>query len=327
MKNIISFLRIMDKNRKILLSILLLIFLSAILAIINIGLNMEKPERRSFHISIPEIGPGVGIVKIYGPIRLSNSRGSILGMNSGADAIVKRLDELEKDKRIKAIVVRINSPGGTVAATQEIFQKIMKIRKKNIFVVASLGDFAASGGYYIASACNYIIANYGTITGSIGVIAVSPNLKELFQKIGIKMNVIKSGKYKDLLASYRDISSEEKKLIQQIIDSSYKKFLKDVSLGRNISIGDIEPYADGRVMDGGTAIKCKLVDSIGSFEDAINKARELAKLPEDSAIYDDVKSPLERFLMSLEQVFNKNFGLERRMMYKDCFLVEYRYEP
>ncbi len=317
----------MDRNRRIVFSILILVVLSSILAIIDIGINMQRTERDVFQIDVPEMGPGVGILKIYGPIRISDRTESFLGITPSADAIVKKLGELEKDSRIKAIVVRINSPGGTVAATQEIFEKLMKLKKKNTILVASMGDVAASGGYYVASACNYILANHGTITGSIGVIATSPNLKGLFEKIGIKMNVIKSGKYKDLLASHRDISKEEKELVQQMIDSSYNKFLKDVSLGRNIPIADIKSYADGRIMNGGTALKHKFIDQIGSFENAIDKAKELANLPDDCAVYDDILSPMEQILMSIEGAFKGNTGIEQKILRHSKFsMIEYSIE-
>lgn len=316
----------MDRNRRIILIILVLVVLSCLLAIIDIGLNMQSVEQKSFQIAMPEFGPGVGVLKIYGAIDISDSSGNVLGIESGADAIVRKLDKMSKDEKIKAIVVRINSPGGTVAATQEIFKKIMDIRKKNKIIVASMGDVAASGGYYLASACNYIFANQGTITASIGVIASSPNLKGLFEKLGIKMNVIKSGKYKDILSMSRDLSKDELDLIQQIIDSSYKQFLKDVSLGRNVPISDIKDYADGRVMNGEAALECKLIDGIGTYEDAINKARSLAGLPEDSAVYDDVRSPVEQFFMSMEGFFGRSNALENLKQSKFS-MIEYSIEP
>lgn len=315
----------MDRNRKILIAIFALLILSSILAIVDISLKMQRAKREVYPLSIPQIGPGVGIIRITGPIMFTND-GDPFSLKYGSEAILKRLTELEEDDRIKAIVVRINSPGGTVAATQEVFQKLLKLRKKNIPLVASMGDIAASGGYYLASACNYIFANHGTITGSIGVIAVAPNLKGLFEKLGIKMNVIKSGKYKDLLASYRDISAEERELIQEMIDSSYQKFLKDVSLGRNMPIGDIEPYADGRVMNGSSALESKLIDGIGGLESAVAKAKELAELPEDAAVYDEIRHPLEQFLMSIENMFMRRSDLERRLNVKHT-MIEYRYQP
>jgi protease-4 len=315
----------MDKNRKIVISILILLVLSSVLAIIDISLNMQGAKREVYPIGAPGIGPGVGIVRVYGPIAVSDPAGPF-EMNAGSDAVLDRLSQLESDGRIRAIVVRINSPGGTVAATQEIYDKLMRLRKKNIILVASMGELAASGGYYIASACNYIFANHGTITGSIGVIAMSPNLRGLFDKLGIRMNVIKSGRYKDILASYRELGPDERDLIQQMIDSSYQKFLKDVSLGRNVPIADIEPYADGRVMNGVTAVERKLVDGLGSMEDALMKARELAKLPEDSAVYDEIRSPLEKILMSMGAIFKARSPLEQRML-GGYPAVEYRYQP
>lgn len=309
----------MDKNRRILIAILVILVFAVVLAIIQISITMQRQATLGTRITLAE-GPGVGVVRVYGRIE---STGDMLSQ-ANADYVIKRLDELAQDSRIKAIVVRINSPGGTVAATQEIYNKILSLKKKNIPVVASMGDLAASGGYYIASACNAIIANYGTITGSIGVIAIAPNLRGLFEKLGIRMNVIKSGKYKDILASYRELSPEELQLIQQIIDTSYQKFVHDVAVGRNMAVSDIMPYADGRVFTGNQALEYKLVDELGTFEDAVNKARQLAKLPEDSAVYEDTASPFERILATmsslvkpkLEQYINTNYSL-----------VEYSYLP
>jgi protease IV len=317
----------MDKNRRIILTILLLVLVSCILAVIDISLKIKSSEQREISLPVPEFGPGVGVVKVYGVISISESGGSYLSMGAGSDAIVKKLTKLGNDGRIKAVVLRINSPGGTVAAVQEIFSKLMELRKKNIVLVASMGDMAASGGYYIASACNYIVANHGTVTGSIGVIAAAPNVKGLFEKLGIKMNVIKSGKYKDILGSYRDMSPEEKELLQEMIDSSYMKFLKDVSLGRNIPISDIKPYADGRVMNGENALKYKLIDGIGTYDDAIEKAKTLAKLPKDAPVYDQTGSALEHLFMSLDGALGRNRSIEIPLKQNHFSMLEYSIEP
>lgn len=317
----------MDKNRRIILTILLLVLVSCVLAVIDISLKIKSSDQIGIKLPVPEYGPGVGVVRVYGPISVSDSGSSYLSMGSGSDAIVKMLSKLGDDSRIKAIVLRINSPGGTVAAVQEIFGKLMELRKKNIVLVASMGDMAASGGYYIASACNYVIANHGTVTGSIGVIAAAPNIKGLFEKLGIKMNVIKSGKYKDILSSFRDLTPEEKEILQDMIDSSYMKFLKDVSLGRNIPISDIKPYADGRVMNGETALKHKLIDGIGTYEDAVEKAKSLAKLSDDAPVYDHMRSPLEQFFMSIEGAFGKSRSIEIPLKQKHFSLLEYSIEP
>jgi protease IV len=317
----------MDRNRKLLISILALLVLSTVIAIVDISMNMQQKRGIGISIPGPQVGPGVGIVRIEGPIQMIGA-GSPLGGMPGAEMVVKRLNELEQNSDIKAIVIRINSPGGTVSATQEIYQKLWRLRKKNIPLIASMGEIAASGGYYIASACNVIVANHGTITGSIGVIAMSPNLRGLFEKLGISMTVIKSGKYKDILSTFREISPEERQLIQEIIDSSYRKFLKDVALGRNMNESDIEPIADGRVMGGETALKHKLVDMLGTFEDAIDKARQMAKLSEDSPVYDEVRSPLEQLLFDMGGRFAGQ-GITvpdpRGFQYENSYRVEYRF--
>ncbi len=230
------------------------------------------------------------------------------------------------------MVVRINSPGGTVSATQELYEKLWRLRKKKIILVASMGEIAASGGYYIASACDLIMANQGTTTGSIGVIIVSPNLRGLFDRLGIQMNVIKSGRYKDILSMHRDITPEERRLVQEIIDSSYGRFLKDVARGRNMSISDIEPVADGRIMSGETALKHRLIDRLGTFEDAVDEARKMAKLPENSPVYDEGKSPLQQILFNMGGMFGGMGPLDhaRRyefLPYETGNLVEYRFQP
>jgi protease-4 len=319
----------MDRNRKILISILALLVLSSVIAIVDISMNMQQKRGTGISLPGPQIGPGVGIVRIEGVIQMMGS-GSPLGMTKGAEEIVRRLDELEDNGDIRAVVVRINSPGGTIGASQEIYEKIWKLRKKKLPLVASMGELAASGGYYVASACDYIVANHGTLTGSIGVIAVSPNLRRLFEKIGIDMNVIKSGRYKDILSTFREITPEERRLIQEIIDSSYHKFMKDVAKGRMMNESDIAPIADGRVMSGETALKYKLIDMIGTFEDAVDKARQMAKLSEDCPVYDEVKSPLEQLIFKTGMMFGGGNIMERQLQYlryENDYRLEYRYMP
>ncbi len=317
----------MDKNRKILISILSLLVVSAMIAIVDISLKMQKSEeKKTYSIRMPEFGPGVGIVRIDGEISLETTAGPF-GLIQGAEAIVNRLNDLEHDSNIRTVVVRINSPGGTVGATQEIYQKLWRLRKKNIPLVASMGDLAASGGYYVASACNSIMANYGTLTGSIGVIISAPDLQGTFEKLGIKMNVIKSGQYKDILSSFRDMTFDEKMLIQGLVDSSYKKFLKDVALGRNMNQSEIEKYADGRIMGADQALQYKLIDAIGTFEDAIDLARKQAKLSEDAPVYDDVKTPFQQMLMGLEGIAKGRGGIEQTIRKGASHMIEYRYVP
>ncbi len=318
----------MDKNRKILVAILALLGLSAMLAVFEISLTLQGGGSEHYRLSAPGLGPGVGVVRITGPITMAGTSGGGLMPGSVAETVLKRLDDLGNDSRVKAVVVRINSPGGTVAATQEIFQKLMLLRRRNIKLVASLGDVAASGGYYIAAACDHIVANPGTITGSIGVIAVSPNLQGLFEKLGIKMNVIKSGAYKDILAAYRSLSEEERNLIQTMIDSSYNQFLRDISLGRNIPIDDIRPHADGRVMGGAQAVEAKLVNETGSFDTALERARKLADLPDNSPVFDDIQSPLGQFITALGGALFRPPRIDGLTnIDTGAAMIEYRYRP
>lgn len=316
----------MDRNRKLLISILALLVLSSVIAIVDISMNMQQKHGMGVSLAGPSVGPGVGVVRIEGPIQMAGVQSPFGGMPS-AEHVIRRLDELEQNGDIRAIVIRINSPGGTVGATQEIYEKLWRLRKKNIPLVASMGEIAASGGYYIASACNIIVANHGTITGSIGVIAMSPNLRGLFEKLGISMTVIKSGKYKDILSAFREISPEERQLIQEIIDSSYRKFLKDVARGRQMSESDIAPIADGRVMGGETALKYKLIDVLGTFEDSLDKARQMAKLSEDAPVYDEIRSPIEQLLFDMGGRFTGP-GIAipdpRGLQYENGYRIEYR---
>ena len=315
----------MERQRKLIVAMLAILALIAVTAIIDIGFKIEKKTRSEMKITLPEFGPGVAILRVEGPIGMSGPTGAF-GIKQGAESFIRKLSEIEKDSGIKAVVIRINSPGGTVAATQEIYEKLMKLRKKNIVLVASMAEIAASGGYYIASACNYIMANYGTITGSIGVIAIAPNLKRLFEKFGIQMNVIKSGKYKDILASNRDMAPEERSLIQEMIDLSYNKFLKDVALGRNLNQDDIKPVADGRVMNGETALKNKLIDQIGTFEDAVLKAKELTGLDPAAPVFEKGLTPIQEIFGSLQNLFQAKILPDSGMFYNPSG-IEYRYIP
>jgi protease-4 len=172
-------------------------------------------------------------------------------------------------------VLRIDSPGGGVGPSQEIYREVMKTRliKK---VVASLGSVAASGGYYSASACDGIMANPGTITGSIGVIMEYANFKDIIKKIGLTPVVIKSGEYKDMGSPLRDLEDSEKKLLQGVVDEIHSQFVKDVATGRNLDEEKMATLADGRIFTGARALDLQLVDRLGNFGDAVEWAGTLA---------------------------------------------------
>ena len=202
--------------------------------------------------------------------------------------IIDQLKEYRKDKGVAAIILYINSPGGEVGPTQEIYQEIIRTREKyDVPVYASMGGVAASGGYYIASACDKIFATPGTITGSIGVILSFPNMQELFSKIGLKFSVVKTGEYKDIGSAAREMTDAEKALLQEMIDDVYDQFVDAVAEGRLEAISKklnlpedmedkkskvverIHELADGRVFSGRQACENGLVDELGSLEDVI----------------------------------------------------------
>lgn len=192
-----------------------------------------------------------------------------------ATKIIESIEDVEKQK-IKSLVLRINSPGGTVGASQEIYGALKKIRKKGVKVVVSLGDVAASGGVYVAVAGDKIISNAGTVTGSIGVIIKTAVMKDLYKKIGIDHEVIKSGPYKDIMSNVRNLTPEEKIILQELIDNTYQQFIETVAENRNIDIEKIKNFADGRIFSGIQAKEYGLIDEIGTLSDAVDEAAKLA---------------------------------------------------
>lgn len=225
----------------------------------------------------------IALVKIEGPIIESKS-------------IVDEIRGYVKDASIKAIVLRINSAGGGVAPSQEIYAEVKRAASVKK-VVVSMGSIAASGGYYIAAPATKIVANPGTITGSIGVIMEIPNLKELMDKIGIKTEVIKSGKHKDIASVFRGIGKEEREILQSVLDDVHEQFIKDVSESRNLPQEKVRKIADARVFSGRQALEIGLVDDLGDLQHAIKVAATLAGIEgEPEIVVKKKKSPLFELL-------------------------------
>lgn len=197
--------------------------------------------------------------------------------SAGISTTLKVLKAIEdvKNNDFKALVLKINSPGGTVGASQELHSALMRLKKDGIKVVVSLGDVAASGGVYVAVAGDKIVSNSGTVTGSIGVIIKNNVLKDLYKKIGVDHQVVKSGPYKDILSDTKYLSDEEIQILQELIDSTYEQFVKTVADGRNLEIEDVKKIADGRIFSGLQAQSYGLVDEIGTLADAIDLAGKL----------------------------------------------------
>ncbi len=194
---------------------------------------------------------------------------------------VQKIGRAKNDNTIKAVVLVVNSPGGSVGASQEIYRALEKLREHKPLVV-SMGDVAASGGYYISAPANVIYANPGTITGSIGVIIQHVNINGLLDKVGIKMENIKSGKNKDILYPNNELTPEQKKLIEETIKDVYDQFLDAIVKYRPIKKDELRKFADGRVFSGRQALKLKLVDKLGNIQDAIDEARKLAGLEKEN---------------------------------------------
>ncbi len=190
-----------------------------------------------------------------------------------------------KEKKFPALLLRIDSPGGTVVDSHEIYQALKKLGE-TVKIVASFGNISASGGVYVGMGAEHIMTNPGTITGSIGVILRGNNLERLLEKVGVSFQVIKSGPYKDILAFDRELSPAEEDILQAMIDNTYQQFVETVAEARKLSVETVKQFADGRIFTGKQAVELGLVDRVGTEEDARLWAAELAGLnPEKAELY------------------------------------------
>ncbi|MBW2091344.1 MAG: signal peptide peptidase SppA [Deltaproteobacteria bacterium] len=209
-------------------------------------------------------GEGVGVVELKGII-------------VNPEPTLKTLNWFSRDKGIKAIILRIDSPGGGVAATQEIYREVMRVRQKKK-VIASLGSIAASGGIYVASAAHQILANPGTLTGSVAVILQFANYEELFRKVGLRSVAIKSGEFKDIGSPTRKMTAKEKEILQRVVEQIHQQFIKDVAKARKMPVEKVAALADGRIFTGEEAVSLGLVDNLGNFEDAVALTQKMLGL-------------------------------------------------
>lgn len=205
---------------------------------------------------------------------------TIEGVILDSKEVIGQLEKHQMNPSVKAIVLRINSPGGGVAPSQEIYEEVVKTREINKKpVVASMGSLAASGGYYIASAADVIVANPGSITGSIGVLIQVPNISGLLQKIGVRSVVVKSGEHKDLASPTREMTEAEREILQRLLDDVHDQFIDVVAKTRRLDRKKVEGLADGRIFSGREAQSLGLVDQLGNLQDAVGLAANLAGIP------------------------------------------------
>ncbi len=279
--------------RSKLISIVLFVFLTLSL-IAGISLVFRtRPEEVPWRPTVLA-REGIGVVRIHGPILVSAS-GGMFGMIRGADYYVSSIETLLKNPRVKAIVIRVDSPGGSIGAVQELYAAILEAREKKPIII-SMGDIATSGGLYISAAADYILANPGTITGSIGVAVGNINFYRLMQKHGVGMEVIKSGEHKDILSAWREMSEEERELLQALVDELHLQFVNAVAAGRDMDIDRVKEIADGRVFTGAEAVKLGFVDELGGFNKAIDVAMKKAGLLGEPVIIEKEHHFLERIL-------------------------------
>lgn len=210
------------------------------------------------------------------------------GLIDASRPVVKWIQELGDDKSVKGVLLRINSPGGVVAPSQEIYSAVKKLAAVKP-VVASMGTVAASGGYYAASPATRIVANPGSITGSIGVIMELANMEELFSKIGIKQTSIASGKYKSAGSPFKPMSNEDKAYFEGLVQDMHAQFVADVAAGRNMTVAAVAALADGRAMTGRQAMQAGLVDELGGYEESMALLRSLAHMPDDVNVVEGPK--------------------------------------
>lgn len=236
---------------------------------------------------VVSVGDKIGILEVEGTIVDSRR-------------MIEQIEEFREHSNIKAVIVRIDSPGGGVGPSQEIYSELKHLAEEKPLVV-SMGAVAASGGYYLAVAGERIFANPGTITGSIGVIMSFPNYQELMGKIGIQTEVVKSGRFKDIGSATREFSEDDRALLQEMIDDVHLQFVEAISAGRNMSIERLQPFVDGRIFTGRQAKEAGLIDELGTLSDAVKYAAKVAGIDADSdLIYPEPEriNWIDRYLQS-----------------------------
>lgn len=249
-------------------------------------------------------------------IALVELKGTILA----SEDIVRQVKKYREDHSIKGILLRIDSPGGGVAASQEIYEEVRKTRDGGKPVVVSMGAVAASGGYYVSCGANRIVANPGTVTGSIGVISQFVRVDPLMKKIGVESQTIKSGKFKDAGTPFREMSADDKSYFQGLIDDIYRQFTDVVESERGLDHDSVMRYADGRVFTGEQAWALGLVDTLGTFEDAIDIAAQMAGIKgEPTLIRERHRGPSLFERLFGETKFSDLFGLKDELLNQPVF--------
>lgn len=247
-----------------------IIFLIILLPVV-LGIVTLVTRQHNFGALPSPTSKRIGLIEITGVITESRD-------------YIRQLKSFRQDNSIAGVLLRIDSPGGAVAPSQEIYREVARFKSEKKPVIITMGNVAASGGYYIASPGHTIFADPGTLTGSIGVILTIPFFKDLANKIGVRFRVFKAGKYKDMTTPYREMSPEEQKIIQDVLDDTHNQFINDVAIGREMDVDSIGELADGRIFTGRQAVTAGLVDTLGGFEEALDYLRKQSGVSERARV-------------------------------------------
>ena len=294
------------RRRRVLVGLVVIVlFLAFFFSAIFFTLKLKgKPGGLSF-------GDKIAIVEIKGVITQSSG-------------VIEEIQQYKEDDGVRAIILRIDSPGGGVGASQEIYREVLKVKEAKKKVVTSMGSVAASGGYYIACASDLIVANPGTITGSIGVIMQFSNIEELLKKIGIKGVVLKSGEHKDIGTPLREMTPEEKKIMQDALDNIHQQFIQAVIEGRKLDRTKVIQIADGRILTGQQAKEAGLVDRLGNLQDTIEVTAKMVGISgKPNVLY-----PPKKKISLLEFLLNETAsGIAEKLNLKGFELNYLMYQP
>lgn len=253
----------------------------------------------------PEKKEKIVMIDIFGPIfKVSDSWSTLFSKRTSVEFVIEQLEQASKDRNVKAIVLNISSPGGSVTASDEIYKQVKNVKEKGKVVITYFGEVGTSGAYYLACPSNKIFANPTSILGSIGVIISSLNVEELYKKIGLKEQVIKSGKYKDLLSSTRTMTPEEQEMMQKMIDENQKRFIDIIKENRKLDLKRIDEITDGRIFTSSQAKNLGLIDDLGYLSDAVASAAQLSKIAEPKIIRYKAPFSWDLLFSQIETVFH-----------------------
>ena len=253
----------------------------------------------------------VAVVNVQGEIVSGSASGFIGSPGAASGSLISQLEQARKDGSVSAVILRLDTPGGSVVASDEVSREIAEVRRAGKTVIASMGEVAASGGYYLAAGANEIMANPATITGSIGVIMVLLNVEGAAGKLGLKPVVIKAGRLKDIGSPFRQMTPKERKIFQTLLNEAHQRFMNVVAAGRGMPIPEVRRLADGRIFSGEQARNAGLVDRLGDFDDAVAEAKRLERLKQARVVEYELPFSFSQFLSGVLHIPSPREQVER----------------